>query len=110
MFLSFDVGPNTIVVSIERSNKLIWNSSSTFVGKLDMFLLVEKIKWFYELKAWLKHFEIESIVLLFWWEISLVVGIGIYLVVLKIIHKFCIVMSEAHNMSFDYLVGLLQGA
>jgi hypothetical protein len=44
MFLSFDVGPNTIVVSIERSNKLIWNSSSTFVGKLDMFLLVEKIK------------------------------------------------------------------
>jgi hypothetical protein len=110
MFLSFDVGFNTIVVDIERFKKLIWSSSSTFVGKLDMFFLVEKIKWFDELEAWLKHFGIEIIMLLFWWEISLVVGIGIYLVVLKITHKFCIVVFEAHNMSFDYLVGLLQGA
>jgi hypothetical protein len=44
MFLSFDVGFNTIVVDIERFKKLIWSSSSTFVGKLDMFFLVEKIK------------------------------------------------------------------
>ncbi len=110
MFLSFDVGINTIVVGIERSKKLIWSSFCTFVGMLDMFFLVEKIKWFDELEAWLRHIGIESIVFLFWWEILLVVGIGIYLVVLKIIHKFFIVVFEAHNMSFDFLVGLLQGA